>query len=103
MNPAHKYARYTLREGKWHSPGTGNMSEHAYNIVSAGRGLNFNLKDVMPESYKIYKQHEIRYWSAKGDHTYHSLTEKEYETFLNELWAAMEKYPCDRGWMLKCI
>ncbi len=100
-HPAHAYAKYTKDEGVWHN-GSSNMSEVAYNIVSAGRGLTFSFREEMPGSHAVYMGKQEMYERARGRgaHTSHSLISEEYTMFLDELWATMNKYPCDREWML---
>ena len=95
------YLRYYEKDGFWHPPSDANLSEHLHKVISAGRGVRFDLKTLMPESYNIYLALEIAYQERTGrnTHTCHKLTDEQYKTVLAELEEVIKNDPCNREWM----
>lgn len=96
-----EFLRYHYENGWWYPPRDANLGEILNGIVSAGRGIDFDMERTMPHSYAIYRRFEDKYQKKTGRiaHIQHKLNNKEYLLVVQELERVLQDDPCDREWM----
>lgn len=108
-SPAHRYMRYEWSGSNWRPTSDSNLSEIIHRVITAGRTCSYgqkpfyNFKEQLPIAYEVYSRIEQEYQKKMKNlraHTWHTLTNEEYVKILDEVWAIIEKDPCDRAWLV---